>query len=229
MGVIIEWPRHARASASADRSGAGLACINAKTSKVTSSKPRRAAITTKGAQYSPPIRPRCAHLLIAVAEMSSPSARKSSDMTSSEGHFSTTARGVSNMPDTLGPFVLNVKANTSYDFERDFSQISRMAERMTESEEEAAFIGRVRAARMARFPKQRPLYELLRIDQGTWKQYEKRTPLPRRYIPDFCRATGVSMEWLLTGEGEGPVTLAFPAPRKKAQERPRRREFREAG
>jgi hypothetical protein len=92
------------------------------------------------------------------------------------------------MAETLGPLVLNVKANVSYDESARFHDTPRM-DRMSETEEKAAFIGRVRAARAARFEKQGPMCVILGIDQGTYKQYETRTPLPHRYIPKFCAAT----------------------------------------
>lgn len=96
-------------------------------------------------------------------------------------------------------------------------------DRMSETEEKLSFIGRVRAARMARFATQKPMLTILGVDQGTYKQYEKRTPLPHRYIPKFCAATGVSMEWLLTGEGQGPAVEPLPAPRKRAVVKPAKR------
>jgi hypothetical protein len=119
------------------------------------------------------------------------------------------------IPGLLGPFVLDVKANVSYDTGIDSLDNADM-DRMSETEEKLSFIGRVRAARMARYPTQKPMLTILGVDQGTYKQYEKRTPLPHRYIPKFCAATGVSMEWLLTGEGQGPAVEPLPAPRKRA-------------
>lgn len=98
-----------------------------------------------------------------------------------------------------------------------------MADRMSETEEKLAFIGRVRAAREARFPTQRPMLTILGIDQGTYKQYERRTPLPLRFIPKFCAATGVEIEWLLTGEGVGPKVEALPTPRKRTAKRAKQR------
>jgi hypothetical protein len=110
----------------------------------------------------------------------------------------------------------------SYDKDGLFDQIPGMPDRMSESEEKAAFIGRVRAARMARFEKQKPMLTILGIDQGTYKQYETRTPLPWRLIPKFCAATGVEIEWLLTGEGKGPTTVPMPT-RRERKERPQKR------
>lgn len=85
-----------------------------------------------------------------------------------------------------------------------------MSDRMSETEEKLAFIRRTKAAREARFPEgQKPMLTILGVEQGTYKQYETRTPLPHRYIPKFCAATGVSLDWLLTGEGKGPRVEGF--------------------
>jgi len=76
--------------------------------------------------------------------------------------------------------------------------------RMSETEEKLSFIRRVKLAREAAFDSQKPMLTILGLEQGTYKQYETRTPLPHRFIPKFCAATQVSIEWLLTGEGRGP-------------------------
>lgn len=126
------------------------------------------------------------------------------------------ARGVEIMPPSIGPIVLSVKANMSCDDSGEFCQNTVMADRMSESEEKAAFIGRVRAARESRYHTQKPMLTILGLDQGTYKQYERRTPLPWRFIPKFCAACGISIEWLLTGEGDGPKVVPLPPKRKRA-------------
>lgn len=125
------------------------------------------------------------------------------------------------MPPLLGHSVLKSKAKVSCDCGEPVSHNTAMADRMSESEEKAAFIQRVKLARMARYDAQKPMITILGIDQGTYKQYETRTPLPHRLIPKFCAATGVSLEWLLTGEGKGPVEAEIPrqAPRRTQRHR----------
>jgi hypothetical protein len=125
------------------------------------------------------------------------------------------------MPGSLGRYVLEVKAKPSYDLKCASEHPRHMPDRMTETEEKAAFIGRTRAARMARFEKQKPMLTILGLDQGTYKQYETRTPLPWRLIPKFCAATGVDIEWLLTGEGKGPnsIPMSQHPPRQHKQAR----------
>lgn len=122
----------------------------------------------------------------------------------------------------LGQYVLKSKATLSCDYKKSFKQYRGMPDRMSETEEKLAFIRRTRQAREARWPTQKAIYTLLDLTQGTYKQYETRTPLPHRYIPKFCLATGVSMEWLLTGEGQGPVVQEYPREVSKRVRRVRR-------
>jgi hypothetical protein len=125
------------------------------------------------------------------------------------------------MAEALGPLVLNVKANMSCDIGAENHKDGSM-DRMSETEETAAFISRVRSAREARFPDQKPMLVILDLDQGTYKQYETRTPLPRRYIPKFCAACGVTVEWLLTArhlhrhDGRGLSRGPLPQPEPDA-------------
>ena len=121
------------------------------------------------------------------------------------------------MAANLGRVVLSVKDDKSCDDSASFSETKGMAERMSETEERLAFIARTRAAREARFETQKPMITILGIDQGTYKQYEIRTPLPHRHIPKFCAACGVTMEWLLTGEGKGPAVMPFPTKRMRSK------------
>jgi hypothetical protein len=118
----------------------------------------------------------------------------------------------SDIGNDLGQTVLKRKAKVSYDCGHLGFHNWNMAERLTDTEEKLAFIRRVRTARLARFGDegQKPICVILGVPQSTYKQYEKRTPLPHRYIPKFCAATGVSLEWLLTGEGKGPPPDNFP-------------------
>lgn len=128
------------------------------------------------------------------------------------------------MPHLLGHTVLKSKANLSRACEQA-DDVNGDMDRMSETEERAAFIRRVKMAREARYPTQKPMCLILGIEQGTYKQYETRTPLPHRFIPKFCAATGVQIRWLLTGEGRGPVEVAQfdqakPAkPKRKARSR----------
>jgi hypothetical protein len=110
----------------------------------------------------------------------------------------------------IGQSVLKRKAELSHDLGHQLLDNCSMAERMSETEEKLAFIRRTRMAREARFKNQGPICTILDLDQGTYKQYETRTPLPHRYIPKFIAATGVSYEWLLADEGKGPEMPEYP-------------------
>lgn len=65
------------------------------------------------------------------------------------------------------------------------------------------FIQRVKAARK-RDPErtQAHMADALQIERDKYKQYEMRSYLPQEYIAEFCRITGVSERWLVTGEGQ---------------------------
>ena len=117
----------------------------------------------------------------------------------------------------LGQSVLKGKANVSYDCGEVFPDSPAMPDRMSETEEKLAFIARVKAARLSRFDTQKPMCTFLGVEQGTYKQYETRTPLPYRFLPKFAAATGISLEWLLTGEGQGPAVEEFPREVPKRQ------------
>jgi hypothetical protein len=129
---------------------------------------------------------------------------------------------------SLGHGVLKSKAILSCDAKGILADIPAAMSRMTETEERLAFIRRVKAARMARYDTQNDICELLGIPQGTYKQYETRTPLPLRFIPKFCIATAVAMEWLLTGEGQGPRVEQYIKHTPKRVRRPPRRRIKAA-
>lgn len=80
----------------------------------------------------------------------------------------------------------------------------------------ADFIGRIRAARDSRFAAQEDLCEVLDIKQSLYGKYETRSLMPHNLIPRFCKACGVTTEWLFTGKSAGPAWMPFhPAPAKR--------------
>ena len=194
MGSILEF-RHARISSGA---------LAARSAKSSADKPTRLATGDFRMvfHHSEGIESRCHHLLTAEAE-----APVSEAIASLEGHSSITERkdvSLKAMPEFLGQAVLKSKAKLSRDVMSYDGDYSVMPDRMTEAEEKAFFIGRTKAARMARYHTQKPICIILGIDQGTYKQYETRTELPKRFIEKFCAATDVDIVWLLTGDGKGP-------------------------
>ncbi len=61
------------------------------------------------------------------------------------------------------------------------------------------FVARTKLARKRSGLTQVEVAEILRIDQGTYKQYETRSPLPHRFVAAFCAATHTDAHWLFTG------------------------------
>lgn len=225
MGVV-RFPRHPARASERGSLVTVSACMEASASKVTELNPRASAKRTRASQYSGPIRPRRAHLDTIQLETGTPADWKSRATSSNEGQSLSTSLTLEGMARSVGPQVLNVKANTSYDESAGFSENPGM-DRMSETEERAAFIGRVRAAREARFPTQKPMLIILGIEQDLYKQYETRTVLPHKYIPKFCAACGVTVDWLLTGQGDGPNSVPiYPKDRSnnhKSVNKPQRR------
>lgn len=125
------------------------------------------------------------------------------------------------MSESLGQFVLKNKANVSHDCEHRSGEIIAMPDRVSETEQQRLFIARTKLARESRFPTQKPILTLLELDQGTYKQYERRSPLPHRYIPKFIAACGVTYEWLLAGEGVGPAAVEQRPPVARRGRKPK--------
>jgi transcriptional regulator with XRE-family HTH domain len=61
------------------------------------------------------------------------------------------------------------------------------------------FIARTKQARKQAGLSQQDMSDILGIEQGTYKQYEVRSPLPHQYVTAFCAATHVTTQWLFTG------------------------------
>ena len=221
--MLVAFPaRHGRASASSVAKRRERASSCAKTSGVT---PEAAAtpVLQMWTHHSDGILSRRHHLLTASAPGDGPTAAMSSDMALRVDQSSMMERKVGAvMPTFIGHPGLNCKANVSHDYGAGLAESSIVAERLTETEEKLAFIRRTRMAREARFPNQAPILTILGITQGSYKHYEKRTPLPHRFIPKFCAACGVTMEWLLTGEGKGPEVADIPRSVPKRTSAPRR-------
>lgn len=216
MGEIVRFRCHARASAKRGAKSRAARPVNR-----TASTPaaRATAVAVIETHHSGGMRSRCDHFGTAVT--GAPISRAISPCDGQRAITSLKEDGGdltgSDMANDLGHCVLKGKANVSYDCGEVFPDIPDMTDRMSETEEKLAFIARVRAARVARFPTQTPMCTILEIEQGTYKQYETRTPLPYRFLPKFAAATGVSLEWLLTGEGQGPAVEDYPREVPKRQ------------
>jgi hypothetical protein len=126
-----------------------------------------------------------------------------------------------NIPAVIVQSVLQRKSEMSFGEENDLSDNPAM-DRMSETEETEAFIRRTRMAREAKFKTQLPVYEFLDVKQSHYKHWETKRPMPRRFIPKFCKLCEVSMEWLLTGEGKGPEAVDIPPRVERRTSKPRR-------
>lgn len=203
--VIFPGGGHGRTSTASD-SGAFRRAAKLASSSIVSPAVRPTSEPTIAGHHSGEMKSRCGHLR--AAHTPAPTAEA---MSAGVFQSATTSRkdemGVI-AESNLGPFVLNSKTILSYDCGTGLGDNAAMAKRASESEENEAFIARVRAAREAKFSTQKPVYQFLGITQGQYKHYETGRPLQRRYVPKFCIITEVSMEWLLTGEGEGPALTA---------------------
>lgn len=74
---------------------------------------------------------------------------------------------------------------------------------MTTAEEfGAAFCARTKEARVAAGYTQTELATKLSISRNTLAEYEWRSMMPRYLLKEFCLACRVTMDWLLTGQGE---------------------------
>lgn len=140
-------------------------------------------------------------------------------MASGEGHSPITDLNelILDIAPTIRQSVLIRKPKMSRDEILSFWDNLGMAGKLSDKEQIRAFIARTRQARRARYQEQGPICLLLDVPQTTYTKYETRTPLPHRYIPKFCAATGATYVWLLAGEGDAPaqvVPLKQDKPRK---------------
>jgi hypothetical protein len=90
-----------------------------------------------------------------------------------------------------------------------------MARGPTESGYKADFLGRVRAAREARYKTQSDLCAVLDIKQPKYGKYEVRSLMPHSLVPRFCLACGVTTDWLFGVKGAvGPAWQpVYPEPK----------------
>lgn len=198
MGMVMQFPAGHRGNPPS--SAGSLAASAARSSAV---KPEACAVSVEriAHHHSAGIELRSPHFLTA-----SGLARMSDAMAKREGQSPITSLkdlGVVGIPDLIVQSVLRCKSEMSYDLENGLSDTLAM-DRKTETEETAEFINRTRTAREAKFETQKPVYKFLGVEQSHYKHWETKRPMPRRYIPKFCLICEVTMDWLLTGEGEGP-------------------------
>lgn len=128
------------------------------------------------------------------------------------------------MPEGLRQSVLNCKPKVSHDCGEPLGHTVLMTDDKPASVYKAEFIGRVRAAREARFSSQEELCEVLGLKQPTYNKYETRSFMPHQLIPRFCKACSVRLEWIYEAKGPGPSWKPYqPSKTARKGERKRRR------
>lgn len=100
----------------------------------------------------------------------------------------------------IGQIVQSVKDNVSHAFYGNRRQNGEMAKKDSLTDWQVAFIERTKNAREHRFEAAKQMAKALGIDPPTYAKYEFRSPLPHKYVEQFCLIAGVSIEWLFTGE-----------------------------
>lgn len=85
------------------------------------------------------------------------------------------------------------------------------------------FIDRTAYAREASGLSQEEMGEHFQLKQGTWKQYETRSPLPHYMVVRFCNLVRCDIYWLYTGRGTPPEPVASALPHRTVKLRTRRR------
>jgi hypothetical protein len=208
MGMVIHWPGSRSASA-------------AKTSKVTPQALPDSDLTQRS-QNLAGIVSLDRHL-----RMVDDGTPMSAAIAMGDGQQAITSRKDEN----IVPFVDQIGPRCKTKLERDkmshqLDSGSQKGTRMAKalSAEQAAFIDRVRRARLSRFGTMEPIAALLRITVAQYKHYEKRSPLPAHLVVPFCHATQVDVYWLLDGSGKVPEFAATPvaAPRQKRASKARK-------
>ena len=93
--------------------------------------------------------------------------------------------------DYLGRNVLGCKSKSSQDSRPLLGHDVRMGARIPRKEVRRGFIQRTREARVRTGYSQPEIAKLLRIGQGTYKNYETNRPLPVELVPEFCEICGI--------------------------------------
>ena len=206
MGTVVSLAHHVRAS------------LVANPVRISAVKPasRARGVAKIGPQCSGGIRSLWDHLrAVSVWTPISPAS------TMLDGQSLTTARNdLNTMPQTMGQKVPRRKHFLSHDQDASTAHVPAMVD---ELEYKRQFIARVREGR-ARRPdwRQEDIAELLGTDRDTYKQWETRTFMPRHLMPLFCKLTGLSLIYLLTGMESAERTLPV-APADAVLAKPRRK------
>lgn len=191
MGTILHFPRHARTSA-------GPRAANSAKSSAVNPCFWAVSVRNSGSHHSAGMR-RSGAVHLRTAHTPAPISAASA---SGESHSATISRKLETMEGCLGHLVPNCKPIVSQDCELGLRQNVPMVPASAYKRE---FTLRVRWARHARGWGPSEMAELLKIDQGKYKQYERRSLMPHYLVPEFLRLCLIDYSWLATGIGRAPV------------------------
>lgn len=215
-GKILHFPKiHVRTSAGSRAAKAAIA---------SAVSPDDLAIGADkiGCHHSAGMRSRCHHLR--TADVPAPI---SLAMASVDGHKPMIERNEVQSPSInspIGQLVLKRKAKLSADCEGQ-CVLKFLMPSEAKSAYRLKFLARTREAREYAGFSQARLAALLEdgMGQDKYKTYESRTCLPHEYIDRFCAVCGVSLLWLMTGEGQMRRSPTFgdeiPAPQTAIRRR----------
>jgi hypothetical protein len=229
MADVIDMSRaraHYRASSDSDetrraRRMRDLADSSANLSAVNPAE-RAVLVRNSGTHQASGMLFRCHHLLTMNSEQPPPTSDAQSTRLGQSSMIDLND-GKSGMPTVLRQPVLDGKPNVSRDCGNGVRQNVFMADESA-SAYKAGFLGRVKAARELRYSTQEEIAEVLGMPQPKYSKYETRSLMPHQLLPRFCKACGVTMEWLIAGKGAGPAWKPReeePKPRQKSVKRRR--------
>lgn len=120
----------------------------------------------------------------------------------------TTSRKFEAMANDLGHLVLECKANLSHDHNKNMGHnvLVMPNKRQPRSAMLRGIIERTKLARERLGVSQAEMAGMMLTEQGTYKQWETRTPIPRDREELFCLRTGATREWLRDNIGDPPIS-----------------------
>lgn len=211
MGTVVRFPHATRRS----RAAASPAILSAV-------KPafRAVEVARIGNHHSAGILSRVHHLRAAKIEAPiSPASESAAGL----GQSDTTSRKLVSdeaMELLIRPAVLKSKPILSRDLALPAGN-NRLMSGQTQYRDN--FAQRVFSAREHAGLTQDEIAHVLKTSQPTYNKYETRSLMPLWHLWAFCLACRVSVEWLVTGQGKGGVTLLTrPAPRQRPGRKRRR-------
>ena len=142
--------------------------------------------SSSGDHHSDGIELRRRHLKVASTVV--PISRAKADRV---GHRSIISRNEEIIRDDLGHTVLDCKSKSSQDTVPWLGHDVLMVPRIPRQEVRRGFIQRTREARARTGLSQEAMAEKLRMQQGTYKNYEISRPLPHELVPEFCEICGI--------------------------------------